>query len=116
MEGLLKRLAAKNIALDYIGQLLGAFREDQNGVKPGAFGTQTAGKSAFSNQPLVDHLTNRELDILDLLAQRLQNKEIAAKLFISPKTVKKHLDNIYGKLSVSNRRQAVGKAKKIGIL
>ncbi|MBW2707557.1 MAG: response regulator transcription factor [Deltaproteobacteria bacterium] len=116
MEGLLKRLAAKNIAVDYIGQLLGAFRENQNGVKPGAFGTQTVGRRSTINQPLVDHLTNRELDILDLLAQRLQNKEIAVKLFISPKTVKKHLDNIYGKLSVNNRRQAVEKAQIIGIL
>jgi len=116
VEGLLKRLAAKNIAVDYIGQLLGAFRENQNGVKPGAFGTQTVGRRSTINQPLVDHLTNRELDILDLLAQRLQNKEIAVKLFISPKTVKKHLDNIYGKLSVNNRRQAVEKAQIIGIL
>ena len=116
VEGLLKRLAAKNIAVDYIGQLLHAFREDQNGVKPGAFGTQTVGRRSTINQPLVDHLTNRELDILDLLARRLQNKEIAVKLFISPKTVKKHLDNIYGKLSVNNRRQAVEKAQIIGIL
>jgi len=69
-----------------------------------------------SPQPLVDPLTNRELDILELLSQRLSNKEISAKLFISPNTVKKHLDNMYGKLNVGSRRQAVEKAKKIGIL
>jgi len=51
-----------------------------------------------------------------MLAHRLSNKEIAAKLFISPETVKKHLNNIYGKLSVSNRRQAVEKAETLGIL
>jgi LuxR family maltose regulon positive regulatory protein len=50
------------------------------------------------------------------LTQWFQNKEIAEKLFISPETEKKHLNNIYGKLNVSDRRQAVEKAKKIGIL
>ena len=51
-----------------------------------------------------------------LLAQRLSNKEIAAKLFISTTTVKGHLQNIYGKLNVSKRREAGEKAMKIGIL
>jgi LuxR family maltose regulon positive regulatory protein len=114
--GLLKRLAAKNVALDYIGQLLHAFREDQNGVKPGAFGTQTVGRPSTINQPLVDHLTNRELDILDQLAQRLQTKEIAEKLFISTETVNSHLKSIYRKLNVHNRRLAVTRAKGLGIL
>ena len=69
-----------------------------------------------TSQPLVDPLTNRELDVLDLLAQRLSNNEIADKLFISPKTVKKHLNNIYGKLNVRGRRQAVDKGYILGIL
>jgi LuxR family maltose regulon positive regulatory protein len=68
------------------------------------------------SQLLIEPLANREHQILDLLGRRLQNKEIAAKLFISPPTVKKHLDNIYGKLGVSGRRQAFEKARMLGIL
>jgi DNA-binding NarL/FixJ family response regulator len=55
----------------------------------------------LSTQPLVEPLTNREMEILDLLTKRLSNKEIAEKLCISPETVKKHLNNLYGKLNVS---------------
>ena len=69
-----------------------------------------------SPQPLVAPLTNRELDVLDLLAQRLSTKEIADKLFISSTTVKGHLQNIYGKLEVNKRSEAVDKAKALGIL
>jgi len=51
-----------------------------------------------------------------LLAERLSNQEIAAKLFISTTTVKGHLQNIYGKLNVKKRREAVEKAEALGIL
>jgi LuxR family maltose regulon positive regulatory protein len=61
-------------------------------------------------------LTNRELEILQLLEKRWQNKEIAEKLFIAGETVKSHLNNIYQKLDVRNRRQAVEKARDLGIL
>ena len=67
-------------------------------------------------QPMVEPLTNRELDVLDLLAQRLSNKEIAEKLFLSTTTVKGHLQNIYGKLNVKKRREAVEKARVLGML
>ena len=69
-----------------------------------------------TSQPLVDPLTNRELDVLELLAQRLSNKEIANKLFISATTIKGHLQNIYGKLGAKKRREAVEKATKMGII
>ena len=116
MEGLLKRLSEKNVVTDFIGQLLAAFREDQNDVKPGAIGTQTVSKSFFGNQSLIKPLTNRELQILDLLEQHLQNKEIAAKLFVSPETIKTHLNNIYRKLDVTGRLKAVEKAYTLDIL
>jgi LuxR family maltose regulon positive regulatory protein len=64
----------------------------------------------------VEPLTNRELEVLELLARRLTNKEIAAELVVSPATIRTHTYNIYQKLDVHGRRQAVSKASDLGIL
>jgi LuxR family maltose regulon positive regulatory protein len=66
--------------------------------------------------PLVEPLTNRELAVLELLVNRLQNNKIAEKLSVSPATVKTHLQNIYQKLNAGNRREAVAMAKNLRIL
>jgi LuxR family maltose regulon positive regulatory protein len=116
MADLLKQLIEQNVAVDYIGRILAAFKEDEHSAMQGESDHLTARPSPLSTQPLAEPLTNRELDVLELLGQRFQNKEIAEKLFISPETVKKHLNNIYGKLNVSSRRQAVEKAQNLGIL
>jgi LuxR family maltose regulon positive regulatory protein len=121
MADLLKRLQKQNVAVDYIEELLAAIRDDEHRPVPDATDQNSSSphhplSPPTPSQPLVDPLTNRELDVLELLTQRFQNKEIAEKLFISPETVKKHLNNIYGKLSVSDRRQAISKAMDLGIL
>ena len=61
-------------------------------------------------------LTRREIDILPLLAEGLSNKEIAARLYIAPVTVKTHLQNIYKKLNAKNRIEALKNSRKIGII
>jgi LuxR family maltose regulon positive regulatory protein len=65
---------------------------------------------------LPEALSDRETEILELLAKGLSNREIGEKLYISPGTVKRHAHNIYGKLAVSGRREAVSKATALGIL
>jgi DNA-binding CsgD family transcriptional regulator/tetratricopeptide (TPR) repeat protein len=70
-------------------------------------------KSTRSN---IANLTGRELDILQLLREGLQNKEIAGRLFISPKTVDHHLSSIFFKLEVNSRTKAVEEALNLNIL
>jgi len=116
MGDLLKRLIKNNVAVEFVGKLLAALEGDESEAVPDVSESKPTVEPSVRPQTLVEPLTNRELDILDLLAQRLQNKEIADKLFISAETVKSHLNNIYQKLNVSNRRDAVEKAKTLGIL
>jgi LuxR family maltose regulon positive regulatory protein len=116
MADLLKQLIKQNVAMGYIGQILAAMREDEHKAMQDESEHIVTQSQPSSTQPLVEPLTNRELEILELVMQRLSNRDIAAKLFISIQTVKKHLSNIYGKLNVSKRWQAVEKAVALGIL
>jgi LuxR family maltose regulon positive regulatory protein len=65
---------------------------------------------------LVERLTDREIQVLQLAADHLQSKEIAARLHVSWQTVGKHLGNVYQKLQVSGRRQAVARAQQLGLI
>jgi ATP/maltotriose-dependent transcriptional regulator MalT len=120
MADLLKRLQKQSEAVDDIERLLVAFTNFQFTSDDLRFESEAL--TAIGNQKskiqnsLVEPLTNRELEILELLAQRFQNKEIADKLFVSIETVKTHLNNIYQKLQVSNRREAAERAKALGLL
>jgi DNA-binding NarL/FixJ family response regulator len=66
--------------------------------------------------PLVDELTPRELEVLTLVAEGLRNKEIAAALHISEKTVKNHINNIFSKLHLYDRSQAMLYAIRKGLV
>jgi DNA-binding CsgD family transcriptional regulator len=70
------------------------------------------------NQKEIENLgiSSRELDVLNLMAAGLSNEEIAGKLFISLNTVKTHSSNIFLKLDVKRRTQAVEKAKRLNII
>ena len=65
---------------------------------------------------LVEPLTQREMEVLELIAMGDSNQTIADKLFITVRTVKKHTGNIYGKLNTNSRTQAVARARELGLL
>ncbi len=65
-------------------------------------------------QLLVEPLSGREIEVLKLIEGGLSNQDIAAKLFITITTVKRHISNIYAKLEVKNRTQAVSRGKELG--
>lgn len=73
-------------------------------------------QSSQSNEPLIEPLTPREKEVLTLLARGLQNKEIAAELVISERTVKFHVSSIMGKLGAGNRTEAVTIAAQHGLV
>ena len=69
-----------------------------------------------SSGGLVEPLSPREIEVLELIALGKTNKEISAELVVSPGTVKAHTSNIYRKLDVANRTEAVARARELDIL
>ena len=104
MARLLYEAASRGITPEYAGRLLAAF-PDVDAVQPKPSPTE-----------MVEPLSARELEVLGLIAEGHSNQEIAAKLYLSLNTVKVHSSNIYGKLGVNSRTQAVAKAKTLDIL
>jgi LuxR family maltose regulon positive regulatory protein len=74
------------------------------------------GEAAPPPQPLIEPLSERELEVLRRVAAGYSNQEIAQELVLAISTVKKHIGHIYGKLGVGSRTQAVAQAREIGLL
>jgi len=116
MANLLNRMAKQNTDIRYVGRLLAAFRKEAAANVQIARGFQTAEPESGTDTFMDEALSKREIEILTLLSQRMGNKEIAERLFLSPNTIKTHLYNIYQKLNVKTRRQAIDKVNALGIL
>ena len=109
MARLLYEALSSGISPDYVQQLLAAFPE----VEPEQL---EPSKSSAPESELVEPLSEREIEVLQLIAEGLTNPEIATKLYLSLNTVKVHTRNIYGKLGVKNRTHAGARARALGIL
>jgi len=110
MGRLLYEALTRGIAPAYARRLLAAFPV-ANPEQPDA-----SAKTRESQSALIEPLSGRELEVLELIAQGLTNPEIASRLFLALNTVKAHTRNIYGKLGVNNRTQASARARAQGLL
>ena len=109
MARLLYEALSQGVEPDYIRRLLAAF--------PVAEPEQTASSpTRGSKSELVEPLSERELEVLQLIAEGLTNQEVASRLYLSLHTVKVHTRNIFTKLAVKNRAQAVARGRALGIL
>jgi LuxR family maltose regulon positive regulatory protein len=110
MAELLLFAISQNIAPDYASKLLAAFPKDILGA------VQIDKELTVNTQMLVEPLSEREIEVLRLMAEGHKYKEIAERLVVSINTVRHHTRNVYGKLDVNNRTQAIGRAKDLNLL
>ena len=105
---------------EYVRKLLLAFEKNESRRMKDEGGTKidppSLHPSSLTLQPLVDPLTDRELELLRLVAIGRSNQAIARELFLAVGTVKKHLNNIFGKLVVQSRTQAIVRARELKLL
>jgi len=115
IERLLRQARAQGVAADYVTRLLTAF-EAEPGDAPQMAKSPIPSFVPGPSSPLIEPLTERELEVLRLLTTRLSSTEMAEKLFISVNTVRSHIRSIYNKLDVHSRHEAVARAKQLDLL
>jgi LuxR family maltose regulon positive regulatory protein len=111
MAQLLSNAAALGMMPDYTGRLLAAFdtTDQESEVTPVL-------SPAPDGQPLVEPLSQRELEVLQLITHGLSNGQISERLYLALSSVKGHNRNIFGKLQVQRRTEAVARARELGLL
>jgi LuxR family maltose regulon positive regulatory protein len=108
MAQLLSEAAGRGIMPDYTYKLLAAFEAEE--------GEGTDKLYLPTTQPLIEQLSQRELEVLQLVAQGLSNREISERLYLALSTIKGHNRIIFNKLQVQRRTEAVARARELGLL
>jgi len=106
------RDALQHPLLGYVRRLLAAFEWPHTSTDP----LVTGGYDPGQDQPLREHLTAREREVLELIARGLSNQEIASRLFIATSTVKGYVHSILRKLEVDSRTQAISRARELHLV
>jgi LuxR family maltose regulon positive regulatory protein len=114
MAALLREAAERGIAPNYVQKLLGSGSDE--GRRTERAQTKDEPSPVVRPSSFVDPLSARELEVLALLSDGLTNQEIATRLFLAVSTVKVHTRNLYSKLDVHSRTQAVARAHELGLL
>ena len=112
MKSLLTAVSKMRAGWDYVHRLLAAYAADDGTVAT----TTPVAPAPRGSQGLVEPLSERELDVLLLLATDLDGPDIARRLFVSLNTMRTHTRSIYAKLGVNSRRAAVSRAEELGLL
>ena len=111
MAHLLSQSAAQGIMPSYTARLLAVFEAEKQKSEDKSYLSPTS-----PAQPLIEPLSPRELEVLQLIAEGLSNREIGERLFLALITVKGHNQRIFGKLQVQRRTEAVARARELGLL
>lgn len=113
MRDLLQQLKIQDLRLrEYSKRLLTAFADSK--VQPALHEPST--NANLSQIALVEPLSERELEVLRLVADGMSDRQIAERLIVAIGTVKRHLNNLYGKLGVHSRTAALARARELGLL
>ncbi len=115
MDQLLRQAAISAIAPDYVRKLLAALQQ-QTGATVAETTEAMPSSLRRAQSGLIEPLSERELQILRLLTTNLSSSEMAEQLFISPNTVRTHIKNVYQKLDVHSRAEAIDRAHEVGLL
>jgi LuxR family maltose regulon positive regulatory protein len=102
--------------VDYVAESLAASRFGEHGDRRERGKDGPSAPWPPNSSGIIEPLSKREMEVLRLLKTELSGPEIARELMIALSTVRTHTKNIYGKLGVNNRRQAVARAESLGLL
>jgi len=116
MAGLLLEATAHGVTPNYIGKLLAAFETQGHGSASVSPIPDWQSRSSPASQPLIEPLSQRELEVLRLFKTDLLGPEIARELVVALSTVRTHTKNIYSKLNVNDRRAAVKRAAELNLI